>query len=220
MWGLRFSRLRGRQCSSLRWHRLVKVKLIRYAPCKTLGVTGRIASLLLNLGIRTGWEVSITPRQHFTPEKEPPLPTYKSLGGPHSRLGAEDRKNLLPLSGIEHRSPRPELHVSLASCELVGKYAVVSALLWQHNGDANKHPCLEWDLNSRSLWPTPHSQRPLNYFTWSSNMNEWQRLDWVINPIRNNRHINCSVWLLLIRRHRIGCGTGDVALQGRIVDLP
>jgi hypothetical protein len=36
--------------------------------------------LFLNLGIRRGWVVSITPQPHFPPEKEPPVPIVQEAG--------------------------------------------------------------------------------------------------------------------------------------------
>jgi hypothetical protein len=57
--------------------------------------------LILDLGTRWRWVVSVTPR-----EKDPRYPTDKRLGGPRADLDTEPREKILfSLPGIEPQSP-------------------------------------------------------------------------------------------------------------------
>jgi hypothetical protein len=65
-----------------------KVNLSRYMPLRHMG--GEVVQLLLilNLGTRWGWVVSVTPRPRFTPgERTPRYPLDRRLGRPQSRSG-------------------------------------------------------------------------------------------------------------------------------------
>jgi hypothetical protein len=62
----------------------------------------RYSSIILNLGTRLRWVVSFIPRPFH-----PRYRLERRLGGPQAGLGAMEKRNLLPLSGIE---PRPSLY--------------------------------------------------------------------------------------------------------------
>jgi hypothetical protein len=88
----------------------IKVNWSRYTPWRLLGWEEVQFLLILNLGIRWGWVVSITPRPRFTLWERTPGTHCTGAGwAPEpvwtQRLG---EKNPLPLSGIEPRSSSPE----------------------------------------------------------------------------------------------------------------
>jgi hypothetical protein len=56
-------------------------------PRAMVALGGRKGVLILNLGTKWGWVVSVTPRPRFAPRKVPPVPLYRRLGGPQSRSG-------------------------------------------------------------------------------------------------------------------------------------
>jgi hypothetical protein len=83
---------------------LIKVTQLLYRPGVARRVGRGIALLFHDLGTRRGWGVSVTPRPHFTPGKDP-VPTVQGAGwatGP-VRTGAE---NLVP-TGIRSRTVQP-----------------------------------------------------------------------------------------------------------------
>ena len=55
-------------------------------------------------GTRRGWGVSVTPRQHFTPEKTR-YPLYRRLGGPQGRSGQVRKISSPP--GFDPRTVQP-----------------------------------------------------------------------------------------------------------------
>jgi hypothetical protein len=71
----------------------VKVKLSRYTPWRRFGGEEVLLLLILNLGTRWGWVVSITPRPCFTPG------THWTGGwvGPRGWVDAEARRKILCL---------------------------------------------------------------------------------------------------------------------------
>jgi hypothetical protein len=80
-----------------------KVKWSRYRPGVTQRVCRGIALLFHDRGTRRGWVVSITPRPHFTPGKDP-VPILQEAGwtpGPFWRA-----ENLVP-TGIRSRTVQP-----------------------------------------------------------------------------------------------------------------
>jgi hypothetical protein len=88
-------------------YKKVKVKQSRYAPWRRLGGEEVWLLLILDLGTRWEWVVSVTPLPRFYSRgKDPRYPLYRRLGGPQSRSGHRgQRKNPLLLPGIEPRSP-------------------------------------------------------------------------------------------------------------------
>jgi hypothetical protein len=82
----------------------VKVKWSRYTPWRRLGVEEVQLLLILNLGTRWGWVVSITPRPRFTPgEKTSRCHCTGGWVGPRASLDAEARgKSSAP---VEDRTP-------------------------------------------------------------------------------------------------------------------
>jgi hypothetical protein len=54
--------------------RRLKVKLSRYTPWRYRGGEEVQLLLILNLGTRWGWVVSVTPRPRFTPGERTPVP--------------------------------------------------------------------------------------------------------------------------------------------------
>ena len=76
------------------------------------GIRGIIALSFLDHGTRRGWRVSVTPRPHFTPGKNPVPIVQGRLGGPQQGRFRQVRKNSPPPTGI--RSPdRPARSQSL-----------------------------------------------------------------------------------------------------------
>jgi hypothetical protein len=81
---------------------LRKVKWSRYTPWRRMGCL-----LILNLGNRWGWVVSITPRPRFIPGERTPC-THWTGGwvGPRAGLDAEATgKNLCPCRGMNPSCP-------------------------------------------------------------------------------------------------------------------
>jgi hypothetical protein len=75
-----------------------KVKLSRYTPWKRQGWEEVWLLLILNLGTRWGWVVSITPRPRFTPgERTPGTHWTGGWVGPRASLDAEARRKILCL---------------------------------------------------------------------------------------------------------------------------
>jgi hypothetical protein len=60
--------------------------------------------LIHDLGTRWGSVVSVTPRPRFTPGERTPVPIGQEAGWAPEPVWTQ-RKNVLPLSGIEPRSP-------------------------------------------------------------------------------------------------------------------
>jgi hypothetical protein len=60
-------------------HKVSKVKLSRYTPWRHMGGEEVKLLLILNLGTRWGWVVSVTPRPRFTPRERTPGTHY--IGG-------------------------------------------------------------------------------------------------------------------------------------------
>jgi hypothetical protein len=77
------------------------LSLIKHHATKTLE-NGGIASHILNLGTRQRWRVRFTLWPLYSPGKSSWFPLELRLGGPESQSGhCGDKKNLLPLPGIE-----------------------------------------------------------------------------------------------------------------------
>jgi hypothetical protein len=69
----------------------IQVKQSRYTPWRRLGGEEVFLLLILDLGSRWGWVVSVTPRPRFYPRgKDPRYPLYRRLGGPQSWSGHRD----------------------------------------------------------------------------------------------------------------------------------
>jgi len=62
-------------------------KQSRYMPWWRLGGEEIYLLLILDLGSRWGWVVSVTPRPRFAPGKGPRYPLDRRLGGPQSWSG-------------------------------------------------------------------------------------------------------------------------------------
>jgi hypothetical protein len=87
-----------------------KPKKAKAAPLhatKALGGRGVQLLLILDLGIRWGWMVSVTPRQRFSPGKGPPVPFVQEAGWSSEPVWKQEAtgKILSPLLGIEPLSP-------------------------------------------------------------------------------------------------------------------
>jgi hypothetical protein len=75
-----------------------KVKLSRYTPWRHMGGGEVQLLLILNLGTRWGWVVSVTSRPRFTPgERTPGTHWTGSWVGPRASLDAEARKKIICL---------------------------------------------------------------------------------------------------------------------------
>jgi hypothetical protein len=84
---------------------MVKVKWSRYRPGVAQRVGRGIALLFHDRGTRRRWEVSSTPRPHFTPRKTQ-YPFYRRLGGPQGRSGRAE--NLAHRDSIRDRPARSQ----------------------------------------------------------------------------------------------------------------
>jgi len=86
------------------WGKKVKVKWSRYRPGVAQRVGRGIALLFHDRGTKSGWVVSITPRSHFTPGKDP-VPILQEAGWAPGLVwtGAEN----LVLTGIPSRTVQP-----------------------------------------------------------------------------------------------------------------
>jgi hypothetical protein len=86
---------------------LQKAKAVPLHTTKVLGGRGGIDLLILDLGTRWGWVVSVTPRPRFNPgESTPGTHCTGCWVGPRAGLDTEARGKILsPLPGIEPRSP-------------------------------------------------------------------------------------------------------------------
>jgi hypothetical protein len=74
---------------------IVKVKVSRYMPWRRLGGEEVKLLLILNLGTRWGWVVSVTPRQRFTPGEITPGTHWRGgWVGPRAGLDAEARRKI------------------------------------------------------------------------------------------------------------------------------
>jgi hypothetical protein len=72
-----------------------KVKLSRYTPCRRIGREEVQLLLILKLGTRWGWVVSVTPRPRFTPgERTPGTHWIGGWVGPRARLEAGVRRKI------------------------------------------------------------------------------------------------------------------------------
>jgi hypothetical protein len=80
----------------------IKLKLSHYTPRRRLGVEEVQLLLILDLGTKWGWVVSVTLRPRFIPEER--TPATHCTGGwvnPRAGLDTEVRGNiLLPLQGV------------------------------------------------------------------------------------------------------------------------
>jgi hypothetical protein len=73
-----------------------KVKWSRYTPWRRLGGEELQLLLILNLGTRWGWVVSVTPRPRFTPgERTPGTHFTGGWAGLRAGLDAEARRKIL-----------------------------------------------------------------------------------------------------------------------------
>jgi hypothetical protein len=82
----------------------LKLKLSHYTPRRRFGGEEVQLLLILKLGTRWGWVVSITPRPRFSPgERTPGTHCTGGWVGPRAGLEAEARGKILsPVPGIEH----------------------------------------------------------------------------------------------------------------------
>jgi len=95
-----------------------------------------IPGLTLNLCTIRRWEVNMTPRQIYPPEKLR-HPFSKKMGGPQSRSGRfEEEKNILPLPGFELWTAQPIAQVQLYILMGHGKSAE-----WLYWGDGKNSSC-------------------------------------------------------------------------------
>jgi hypothetical protein len=161
-----------------------KQKLSHYAPWRHLGGEGLQHLLILDLGTRRGWVLSVTPRLCFSPgERTPGTHWTGSWVGPRAGLDTEaPGKISLPLPGIEPRSStRPACSQTIywLSYPAHLKYVL---LTWKHGrlqecfcsgsitkaiplGDASFHMILENGTIILSVriqrfrFPTLHSKR-------------------------------------------------------------
>jgi hypothetical protein len=85
----------------------LKLKLSHYTPRRRLGGEEVYLLLILDLGTRWGWVVSVTPRSRFSPgERTPGTHCTGGWVGPRAGLDTETRGKILSsLPGIEPRSP-------------------------------------------------------------------------------------------------------------------
>jgi hypothetical protein len=67
--------------SKLSCHSTVN-KDVPLSPCRLQGGDEIQPLLILDLGTRWGWAVSVTPRSHFTPGNGPPVPIGQEAGWP------------------------------------------------------------------------------------------------------------------------------------------
>jgi hypothetical protein len=80
------------------WKQLkqLKLKLSRYTPWRHMGGEEVYLLLILNLGTRWGWVISIMPRPRFTPgERTPGTHWIGGWVGPRAGLDAEARRKIL-----------------------------------------------------------------------------------------------------------------------------
>jgi hypothetical protein len=137
-----------------------------YTPWRRLGGEEIWLLLIHDLGTWWGWVVSVTPRPRFTPgERTPRYPLYRRLGGPQSWSGHRGyRKNSLPVSGIEPRSPgRPACSQTLY-CLSYPAHLNYSSWLEFH---IREQMCWKMQLNHfpyRFTLPTEHKVVPCD--TW------------------------------------------------------
>jgi hypothetical protein len=110
---------RNSPCSSLSTSHTGRACVVMMSPkCKVHPCTGTealyrpyayresrgIALPFLDHGTRRGWEVSVTPRPLFTPEKTR-YPLYRRLGGPQDRSGQV--RKISPPPGLDPRTVQP-----------------------------------------------------------------------------------------------------------------
>jgi hypothetical protein len=81
---------------------------------KACGVSGCIVSLIVNLGARWKWVVSLTSRPLYAQGNRPWYPLNGRPGGSQSRFGRfGEERNLSPLPRLEPRTVQP---VALSLC--------------------------------------------------------------------------------------------------------
>ena len=76
-------------------------KMVRLHSMKAYRVSEGAAPLILNLGTRRSWMVSLAPWPVCSRPKRPHCPFNGRLFGPCSRRGRCDAERLLPLTGFE-----------------------------------------------------------------------------------------------------------------------
>jgi hypothetical protein len=106
-------------------------KAVSLQPRGRLGGEKVQVLLILVLGSRWGWVVSVTPRPHFSPgERTPPVPIVQEARLAPEPVWIQIRgKILLPLPGIEPRSPgRPARNQKLDSLSYPADISV-----WYYN---------------------------------------------------------------------------------------